>query len=154
MRNLFVHLVLLLVIFTISSANAQAPQKSAANLKPQKTDQAPDSSTLQGSNPAENGGAMGNVYASCRKYFERTFNTQDNFSKKAMCNGYFFGVGSTLLTMQMRGVRFDTMCLPKDISTEKIIEVFLTWAEKNNDKFPIPATQAVFESLAASYPCQ
>jgi hypothetical protein len=94
----------------------------------------------------------GDVYNSCKDYFNNTFNTKENISKRATCNGYFFGVGGTLLTLKASGV--DTkICIPNDISTHQIIQAFLDWAKINEAGLVIKAADGTLKALADRYPC-
>src|SRR5690606_12518594 len=94
------------------------------------------------------------LYHACEKYFDHTFNTRENISRKATCNGYFFGVASTLLLLQETDAKIP-FCLPATLSTEDAARIFLTWGKSslslNPDEF---ATQAVIKSLKQAYPCK
>ncbi|MDB2414646.1 hypothetical protein N9W34_02615 [Rickettsiales bacterium] len=93
------------------------------------------------------------VYMACRNYFNQTFNTRENIARKSMCNGFFFGVGSTLLLLYPKGK--DDLCLPENMSTEHVIRSFLEWATKQTffqlrNTF---STKGVIDSLKRADPC-
>lgn len=91
------------------------------------------------------------IYAACNKYFDHTFNTRENISRKATCNGYFFGVASTLLSI---GKDKTSLCMDASISTEQTIRDFLDWAKTRTDLSDIFATQGVFLALQEKYKCK
>jgi hypothetical protein len=95
----------------------------------------------------------GDVYNSCKEYFTNKFNTKENISKRATCNGFFFGVGSTLLTLKLSDV--DTqVCLPNNITTHQIIQSFLDWGRINAEGLKLKAGDATIKALADRYPCK
>lgn len=95
-----------------------------------------------------------NIFQGCRYYFTKRFNTKENLAKKSSCNGYFYGLGSTLLVLKQKGINIG-ICMPNDISTEQIIKDYLNWAKYNlryiQVSFP---TEAVITALKKKYPCK
>jgi hypothetical protein len=101
---------------------------------------------------ADVGVRAGDVFVSCKDYFQNKFNNKENVSKRATCNGYFMGVASTLLTLQQAGINTE-ICLPKDISTHQVIKIFIDWGNENEKSLTIPATDATLKALSDKYPC-
>lgn len=92
------------------------------------------------------------VYAACKRYFDHTFNTRESIARKATCNGYFFGIGSTLLMLQNSNIPLP-FCLPEDVSTEDIIQNFIDWAKEKPHKLSKFSTKGVIASIENSYAC-
>jgi hypothetical protein len=92
------------------------------------------------------------IYVACKHYFEHQFTTRERIARKATCNGFFFGIASTLIVLQNSGIALP-LCPPKEMSTEDAIRSFIVWGENNQDKLNVFATKGVIDSLIASYPC-
>lgn len=98
------------------------------------------------------GVAVRDIYRACKNYFESQFNTKENVARKGTCNGYFFGIGSTLLTLSLSNIN-TSICLPEDISTEQVISDFLVWAKSNPNAMQYLATEGTLTALTNKYPC-
>ncbi len=94
----------------------------------------------------------GHIYLACKNYFANSFNTRENIARRSTCSGYFFGVGSALLSLQASGKKTG-LCLPKTTTTKDVIEIFLLWYKQNDDKRNMLAIEAVLTSLGAAYQC-
>lgn len=93
------------------------------------------------------------IYQGCRYYFTKRFSTKENIAKKNACNGYFFGVGSTLLILIKKGIGLG-ICIPNDISTEQVIKDYLNWAKYHLQYIKVAfATDSVMLALKKKYPC-
>ena len=93
-----------------------------------------------------------NIFSSCKKYFTNTFRTRENIARKATCNGYFFGIGGVLLSLQSSGVKTG-LCLPGNLSTEQIIKEYIDWAQKSESNMQLYAAESVLTSLKENYSC-
>lgn len=93
-----------------------------------------------------------NIMQACSNYFDHSFRTRESVARKATCNGYFFGIGGILLSLQVAGRNTGT-CLPTDISTEQIVRDYLSWSVENEDKINSPAAESVLTALTSKYPC-
>jgi hypothetical protein len=95
----------------------------------------------------------GDIYASCQHYLENKFNTSEAISKRASCNGYFFGIGGMLVALQNEKIATKT-CLPADISTDNMGKAFLKWAEKSDSDLKMSASEATLLAIREYFPCQ
>lgn len=93
------------------------------------------------------------VFKACRKYFESTFNTRENIARRAICNGYFFGLGSTLMSLRAEGIKIGA-CLPGDLTTEQVIHTFLDWTKLNESKLNNSASSGAIAALRDKYSCK
>lgn len=102
----------------------------------------------------KNGVVMaGDIYASCQHYLQNKFNTSETISKRASCNGYFFGIGGMLVALQNEKVVTNT-CVPADISTDNMGKAFLRWAAKADSDLKMPAADATLIAIREYFPCQ
>jgi hypothetical protein len=133
----------------VTTPVAQAPTTAPVAPKAPKIAQAPNAKK----SAATEGVRAGDIYVSCKDYFQNSFNNKENISKRATCNGYFFGVGSTLLTLDTYGLNTN-ICLPTDITTHQVIQTFLDWSKANTDNLSIQAADATLRALGARFPCE
>jgi len=95
---------------------------------------------------------VGHIYRACKNYFDHTFNTRENAARKAICNGFFYGMGGTLMTLGLSKV--DTgVCLPKNFSTEQFIRDFISWVKSDASNKILPAAGGTMKMLTEKYPC-
>lgn len=94
----------------------------------------------------------GDIYASCQHHFENRFNTRESISKRASCNGYFFGIGGILLILQKERVKTKT-CIPSDISAHNITKAFLKWAKNPKNDLNMSAPEATMIALREEFGC-
>lgn len=94
------------------------------------------------------------IYNSCKRMFEHTFNTRENVARKNICNGYFFGIASTLMTMEAEGSGYKGICFTNEASTESFAKNFIAWMELHPDKMTLNATEAVLAATTEKYNCQ
>ncbi len=95
-----------------------------------------------------------NIYEACRRYFTKSFNNREMIARQSICNGFFFGVGSTLLVLQHQHGADTGMCLPKDLSTTDVARVFLNLHRLYGSKLDnVPPTDALYMGLRKTYPC-
>jgi hypothetical protein len=133
---------------------SEAPAVPVKSSQIPKAPAAPKSPKADDKKSAQTEGVRaGDIYVSCKDYFDNKFNTKENISKRATCNGYFFGVGSTLLTLASYGINTN-ICVPADITTHQVIQVFLDWGKANTDNLSIQAADATLKALGARFPCQ
>lgn len=133
MHKIILTILLYLVILAGHSAAAEQSVTS---------DKSPDKATVEAQH----------IFAACKYYFKHTFNTRENIARKATCNGYFFGIGGTLLALKTAGKRTG-ICIPNSISTHEIIRIFLNWSDTHYDQLQIPAADAVIMALSEQYSC-
>jgi hypothetical protein len=94
----------------------------------------------------------GDIYASCQHHFENQFNTSENISKRASCNGYFFGIGGILVLLQNEGASTKT-CVPDQISAHDLTKIFLKWAKDPKNDLNIAAPEATLLAIRNEYKC-
>lgn len=151
MRYLFTFIIMFFVGFSASAQNVEnsaaldATPQDTAKEQAKRTKETPSSVAKKDTNAAA-------IYYACNKYFEHTFTTRESVARKATCNGYFFGIGSTLLLLQSSDVKLP-FCLPESTSTEDIIRIFLSWAENHSEDLSMFATKGVIDALTDGYPC-
>ena len=95
----------------------------------------------------------GDIYASCQHHFENHFNSRESISKRASCNGYFFGIGGILLILQNEKVKTKT-CIPSDISAHNITKAFLKWAKDPKNDLNMSAPEATMIALREKFGCK
>lgn len=92
------------------------------------------------------------IYKACKNYFDHTFNTRENSARKAICNGFFYGMGGTLMTLGLSKV--DTgICLPANFSTEQFIRDFIAWVKSDITNMDLQAPAGTMRMLSEKYPC-
>lgn len=144
------HLLSLLVMLCLSfEASAQ---QQAANPQTQ-TSAVTEEELITGPSPKDGFIRAFDTYHACKRYFRKTFVTRENIARKSTCLGYFYGVGSILLHLQMSQVRTGA-CLPEDFSVEDMMLTFVQWAEVNPENLKnVSATSAIMRALGTGYPC-
>lgn len=168
MRRIYLTLLLcitsIILVSAITVSNAFSEDKAAAPAPVEAAKEAPKKAPAQEDgnagkmasvnnfNVSETGLRAGDIYNSCKNYFSSEINNKENVAKRGTCNGYFFGVASTLLTLNM--AMFDTnVCLPRTITTHQTIQAFLEWAQKEGTDLKVLATEGTMEALKKKYPC-
>ncbi len=142
-------------VFAQDAAPAAEPTPTAASTPPTEALKAPAASGPQGQfafPQGTEGVKARDIYRACKNYFESTFNTRENTARKSICNGYFFGVGGTLLALSLSKVQTG-ICLPDTISTEQIIHDFIDWGIADTNNLDYLASQGTLTALAQKYPC-
>ena len=100
------------------------------------------------------GGTSKELYDECHK-LERASSDPKALMADIYCAGYIDGVvdGYRIMTDLHKNIR--EICLPKEgLSTQKVIEIFSAWLQKNPREGKTPARTGVLLSLKAVYGCK
>lgn len=93
------------------------------------------------------------IRAACSKYNRPNFLNRERTARRAMCNGFFFGVASTAAILRRDHRLRSPYCFPVSISTEQVTKIFMQWSEDKRDLSAYLAAEGVLKALDEVYPC-
>lgn len=93
------------------------------------------------------------IFSGCRDYDRPDFLNRERISRRAACNGFFFGAASTVAWLRRTHKASIPHCFPESLSTEQIIRIFLEWAYKRDDLQGFLAVESVLLALDSAFPC-
>jgi len=128
-------LTLLAALLFITQANAQEEAKPKRNIEYNELVDAND------------------IYKTCKHYFKNTFNTKENFARKATCHAYFYGIGATLLTLKKNNIETG-FCIKDDLTTDELMHLYVDWAKEHPDHMDMPAMDAIFMAIDSEFYCE
>jgi hypothetical protein len=92
--------------------------------------------------------------AACEFYFEAHFQNRERVARKQVCNGFFFGLASSVLALRSQERLSYPYCFPGSLSTEDAVRAFLDWSKTAQSLDRYLAAEAALIALEEKYPCR